>query len=118
MSEVALNSALEKQIWLKKYFAEYVRASGYKPYMGESNDNIIIVKHELQEESGKTINIRSSRAFAVMASPARKFSTATKKTSATTIAPSPSIGVATRYASRNRPHTRPKSIFGAPRKRC
>lgn len=55
--EVALSPASEKQKWLRQYIGEYLRASGYKPYMGESNDNIIIVKRELQEESGKTINI-------------------------------------------------------------
>lgn len=57
MAEVALASASEKQIWLKKYFAEYVRASGFKPYMGTSESSIIIAKYELQEEAGKTINI-------------------------------------------------------------
>lgn len=55
--EVALNTALEKQVWLSKEFREYVRESGYKPYMGTENTNIIIAKYELQEESGKTINI-------------------------------------------------------------
>jgi N4-gp56 family major capsid protein len=57
MAEVALASTLEKQKWLTNYFAEYIRASGYKPYMGTSNNSVIIVKKELQEESGKTINI-------------------------------------------------------------
>jgi N4-gp56 family major capsid protein len=55
--EVVLNTALEKQVWLTKYFSEYVRESGYMPYMGKSNNSVIIVKRELQEESGKTINI-------------------------------------------------------------
>lgn len=57
MAEVALNSASEKQIWLKQYFSEYVRESGFKPYMGKDLSSIIVVKYELQEESGKTINI-------------------------------------------------------------
>jgi N4-gp56 family major capsid protein len=57
MAEVALASASEKQIWESKYFPEYVRESGYKPYMGTSNNSVIIVKKELQEEAGKTINI-------------------------------------------------------------
>jgi N4-gp56 family major capsid protein len=57
MAEVALASASEKQVWLKNYFAEYVRASGFKPYMGRSDGSIIIAKYELQEEAGKTINI-------------------------------------------------------------
>jgi N4-gp56 family major capsid protein len=55
--EVALASASERQVWENEYFAEYVRASGFKPYMGKSNDACIIVKKELQEEAGKTINI-------------------------------------------------------------
>lgn len=57
MAEVALNSANEKSLWLKSYFAEYVRASGFKPYMGRGDGSIIVAKYELQEESGKTINI-------------------------------------------------------------
>ena len=57
MSEVTLASASEKALWLKNYFAEYVRESGFKPYMGRSSSSIIIAKYELQSESGKTINI-------------------------------------------------------------
>lgn len=57
MAEIALASASVKQAWITKYFAEYVRASGFIPYMGETNDSIIISKYELQEEAGKTINI-------------------------------------------------------------
>lgn len=57
MAEVALASASERQVWENEYFAEYVRESGFKPYMGKSNNSVIIVKKELQEEAGKTINI-------------------------------------------------------------
>lgn len=57
MAEVQLASASEKQKWLSKYFAEYVRASGFLPYMGKSPNDIIVTKYELQEEAGKTINI-------------------------------------------------------------
>lgn len=57
MAEVALVSALEKQVWETNYFSEYVRESGFMSYMGAGNNNIIITKRELQEESGKTINI-------------------------------------------------------------
>jgi N4-gp56 family major capsid protein len=57
MAETTLATASEKQKWINTYFSEYVRLSGYKPYMGKSNDNIIIIKYELQEEAGKTINI-------------------------------------------------------------
>lgn len=57
MAEVTLATASEKQKWLKSYFSEYVRASGLLPYMGRTNNDIIIAKYELQEEAGKTINI-------------------------------------------------------------
>lgn len=57
MAEVALASASEKQKWISQYLAEYVRESGFKPYMGRGNSSIIIAKYELQQEAGKTINI-------------------------------------------------------------
>lgn len=57
MAEVQLASASEKQKWLSNYYSEYVRESGYMPYMGKSATSIINVKYELQSESGKTINI-------------------------------------------------------------
>lgn len=57
MAEVTLASALEVQKWSNKYFAEYVRTSGYMPYMGKAETSIIVAKYELQEEGGKTINI-------------------------------------------------------------
>lgn len=57
MSEVTLVTALEKQKWVNNYFKEYVRESGFMPYMGTSNNSPIITKYELQSEKGKTINI-------------------------------------------------------------
>lgn len=57
MSEVTLASASEKQVWINDYISEYVRDSGYMPYMGKASTNIIQTKFELQQESGKTINI-------------------------------------------------------------
>lgn len=57
MAEVALASASEKQKWISEYFPEYVRTSGLLPYMGKSNNSIIITKYDLQSENGKTINI-------------------------------------------------------------
>jgi hypothetical protein len=57
MAEVTLASASEKQVWINKYFQEYVRESGFSGYMGKTNNSIIIAKYELQEEAGKTINI-------------------------------------------------------------
>lgn len=55
--ETQLATASEKQKWQKDYFSEYVRDSKYKPYMGRKATSIFVVKHELQEEAGKTINI-------------------------------------------------------------
>lgn len=57
MSETVLATASERQKWINQYFSEYVRASQFKPYMGKSPMSIIVVKYELQTESGKTINI-------------------------------------------------------------
>jgi len=57
MSEVTLASASEKQKWISQYYAEYVRSSGFKAYMGRSSSSIIQAKYELTEEAGKTINI-------------------------------------------------------------
>lgn len=57
MAETTLATASEKAIWMRSYFKEYIRGSKYAPYMGRSPTSIIVVKYELQEESGKTINI-------------------------------------------------------------
>ena len=57
MAEVTLASASEKQVWRKNYFQEYVRESGFKPYMGTGPTAIIMALNELQEQSGKTINM-------------------------------------------------------------
>lgn len=57
MSEVTLASASEKQKWLSAYFSEYIRESGFRGYMGRASNSIILMKYELQEEAGKTINM-------------------------------------------------------------
>lgn len=57
MAEVTLATASEKQVWRKEYFAEYIRESGFKPYMGKGPTSIIMALHELQEQAGKTINM-------------------------------------------------------------
>ena len=60
MAEVTLASASEKQVWTTKYVKEYVRDSRFLPYMSNADVNkggIILARYELQEESGKTINI-------------------------------------------------------------
>jgi N4-gp56 family major capsid protein len=57
MAETMLSSALEKQKWSSDYLAEYVRESGFLPYMGRKSSSIIMTKYELASENGKTINI-------------------------------------------------------------
>ena len=57
MAETTLASALQKQVWVTDYFSEYVRESGFLPYMGRGARSIINTRYELQNESGKTINI-------------------------------------------------------------
>ncbi len=57
MAETILNANLSITRWTKRYFREYVRDTRFQPYMGEGNDNIIVVKRELQTEAGKTIII-------------------------------------------------------------
>lgn len=60
MAETILASASEKQVWMTKYFQEYVRYSRFMPYMSNADFNkngIILTRYELQEEAGKTINI-------------------------------------------------------------
>lgn len=60
MSETVLATGSEKQEWSNKFFAEYVRNTRFKPYMTDATENnggIFLVKYELQEEAGKTINI-------------------------------------------------------------
>lgn len=56
MADTALATGLQVQKWLRTYFAEYVRTSGFKPYMGKGTNSIIQVKHELTS-GGKSINI-------------------------------------------------------------
>lgn len=60
MAEVILASANEKQVWMSKYFSEYVRTTRFLPYMSNADMNkggIILSRYELQNEAGKTINI-------------------------------------------------------------
>lgn len=60
MSETVLASASEKQVWMDKYFQEYVRDSRFLPYMSDADLNkggIILTRHEMENEEGKTINI-------------------------------------------------------------
>lgn len=57
MAEVTLASASEKQVWKRDYLKEYVRESGFKPYMGRGPTSIIMSLYELLEQAGKTVNM-------------------------------------------------------------
>jgi N4-gp56 family major capsid protein len=57
MAETLLASALDKQKWSSDYFAEYIRESGFLPYMGRKSTSVFVTKYELSSENGKTINI-------------------------------------------------------------
>ena len=60
MAETILATASERQIWVSKYFQEYVRQSRFMPYMTNADINkggIILTRFEMQEEAGRTINI-------------------------------------------------------------
>ncbi len=56
MTTTTLATASRVQKWDAQYFAEYIRNSGFKPYMGKGTNSIFQVKHELTS-GGKTINI-------------------------------------------------------------
>lgn len=56
MAVTNLNSDLNVQKWLSRYFAEYVRTSGFLPYMGTGTSSVIQVKRELTA-GGKSVNI-------------------------------------------------------------
>lgn len=56
MATTTLATASQVQKWESQYFAEYVRDSGFMPYMGKSVNMPICVKHELTA-GGKTINL-------------------------------------------------------------
>lgn len=56
MADTSLATASQVQKWDANFFAEYVRDSGFKPYMGTSTNAVICAKYELAS-GGKTINI-------------------------------------------------------------
>lgn len=56
MTATTLATASQVQKWDSSFFAEYVRDSGFKPYMGKGSNSVINVKYELAS-GGKTINM-------------------------------------------------------------
>lgn len=60
MAETLLATASERQVWVTRYFQEYVRHSRFMPYMSNSDVNkggIILTKFQAEEEAKRTINI-------------------------------------------------------------
>jgi hypothetical protein len=60
MAETILASASERQVWITKYFQEYVRHTRFMPYMSNADINkggIILTKFQSEEEAKRTINI-------------------------------------------------------------
>lgn len=56
MAETSLNTDLAVQKWDAQFFAEYVRNSGFLPYMSRGSESIIVTKRELVS-SGQTVNV-------------------------------------------------------------
>jgi len=56
MADTTLATASQVQKWDANYFAEYVRNSGFKPYMSKGSSSVICAKYQLTDV-GKTINI-------------------------------------------------------------
>ena len=56
MAMTTLATDLQVQKWLRTYFSEYVRTSGFRPYMGRGSNSVIQTKYELTS-SGKSINL-------------------------------------------------------------
>jgi hypothetical protein len=57
MTTVDLNSDLAVKRWSREAYREYVRQSGFKTFMGKSQNDIIHMRSQLKNEAGDTINI-------------------------------------------------------------
>jgi N4-gp56 family major capsid protein len=56
MADTTLATASQVQKWDSAFFIEYIRDSGFMPYMSRGANNVICAKYELTS-SGKTINL-------------------------------------------------------------
>jgi N4-gp56 family major capsid protein len=56
MADTTLATASQIQKWDSSFFIEYIRDSGFMPYMSRGANNVICAKYELTS-SGKTINL-------------------------------------------------------------
>ena len=57
MANIELATPNQKKVWTARRYDEYVRASGFKPFMGRNENKIIHVRYDLKNERGDTINI-------------------------------------------------------------
>lgn len=57
MADIKLAEASRKQVWTEKRYSEYVRKSGFRPFMGPGQNNIIHVRNELKSKRGDTMHI-------------------------------------------------------------
>jgi len=57
MATIELATPNQKKVWTAKRYDEYVRASGFKTFMGRDSNKIIHVRYDLKNERGDTINI-------------------------------------------------------------
>jgi len=57
MANIELATASQKKVWTAKRYDEYVRGSGFKPFMGKSPNKIIHVRYDLKSDRGDTVNI-------------------------------------------------------------
>lgn len=56
MATTTVATASQVQKWDARFLAEYVRGSGFMPYMGRGSNSVIMTKYELSS-GGKTINM-------------------------------------------------------------
>jgi len=57
MANFTLATANEKHVWSTKYTSEYVRESGFLPYMGTADNSIIRVEKSLNGQNGAVVHI-------------------------------------------------------------
>lgn len=57
MANIELATPNQKKVWTARRYDEYVRASGFKPFMGRNANKIIHVRYDLKNERGDQINI-------------------------------------------------------------
>jgi hypothetical protein len=57
MAYFKLAPASEKQVWSTKFLGDYVRTSGFEPYMGTGDNSIIRVNKDLTNQNGTIVHI-------------------------------------------------------------